>query len=65
MDIKELKRHYDIVGNDPNYLMALNKAVQVSSTDLSILITGESGVGKDVFSRITLDSARRDSSTVD
>ena len=59
MDIKELKRHYDIVGNDPNYLMALNKAVQVSATDLSILITGESGVGKDVFSRIIHDNSLR------
>lgn len=39
--------------------MALNKAVQVSPTDLSILVTGESGVGKDVFSRIIHDCSAR------
>lgn len=59
MDIKSLKRHYDIIGNDPKFLMALNKAVQVAPTDLSILISGESGVGKDVFSRIIHDGSLR------
>ena len=40
-------------------LIALNKAIQVAPTDLSILITGESGVGKDVFSRIIHDYSLR------
>ena len=52
MDIKNIKLRYDIIGNDPRLELALNKAIQVAPTDLSILITGESGVGKDVFSRI-------------
>lgn len=59
MDIQQIKRRYDIIGNDPKLLLALNKAVQVAPTDLSILITGESGVGKDVFSRIIHENSTR------
>ncbi len=59
MDIQTLKQRYDIIGNDPRLLLALNKAVQVAPTNLSILITGESGVGKDVFSRIIHENSLR------
>ena len=59
MDIQTLKQRYDIIGNDPKLLMALNKAIQVAPTNLSILITGESGVGKDVFSRIIHENSLR------
>ena len=59
MDIQQIKQRYDIIGNDPKLLLALNKAVQVAPTDLSILITGESGVGKDVFSRIIHENSTR------
>ena len=59
MDIQSIKRRYDIIGNDPKLLLALNKAIQVAPTDLSILITGESGVGKDVFSRIIHENSTR------
>lgn len=59
MDLQVLKNRYDIIGNDPKLLIALNKAIQVAPTDLSILITGESGVGKDVFSRIIHDNSLR------
>lgn len=59
MDIQTLKNRYDIVGNDPKLLLALNKAMQVADTDLSVLITGESGVGKDVFSRIIHENSSR------
>ena len=52
MDIQTVKLRYGIIGNDPKLLLAINKAIQVAPTDLSILITGESGVGKDIFSRI-------------
>lgn len=58
-DIQVLKNRYDIVGNDPKLILALNKAIQVAATDLSILITGESGVGKDVFSRIIHENSLR------
>lgn len=59
MDIKSIKLRYDIIGNDPRLELALNKAIQVAPTDLSILITGESGVGKDVFSRIIHENSLR------
>ena len=59
MDIQTLKQRYDIIGNDPKLLLALNKAIQVAPTNLSILITGESGVGKDVFSRIIHENSTR------
>lgn len=59
MTIDAIKQRYDIIGNNPQLLMAINKAVQVAPTDLSILITGESGVGKDVFSRIVHDNSVR------
>ncbi len=59
MDLQQIKQRYDIIGNDPKLLLALNKAVQVAPTDLSILITGESGVGKDVFSRIIHENSSR------
>ena len=59
MDLQTLKQRYGIIGNDAKLLLALNKAVQVAPTDLSILITGESGVGKDVFSRIIHDNSSR------
>lgn len=59
MDLQALKNRYDIIGNDGKLLIALNKAIQVAPTDLSILITGESGVGKDVFSRIIHDNSLR------
>lgn len=59
MDLQSLKNRYDIIGNDEKLLIALNKAIQVAPTDLSILITGESGVGKDVFSRIIHDHSLR------
>ncbi len=59
MDLQQIKQRYDIIGNDSKLLLALNKAVQVAPTDLSILITGESGVGKDVFSRIIHENSTR------
>ena len=59
MDIKSIKLRYDIIGNDPRLDLALNKAIQVAPTNLSILITGESGVGKDIFSRIIHENSLR------
>ena len=59
MDNRNIKLRYDIIGNDPRLEMALYKAIQVAPTDLSILITGESGVGKDVFSRIIHENSQR------
>ena len=59
MDIQTVKLRYGIIGNDPKLLLAINKAIQVAPTDLSILITGESGVVKDIFSRIIHENSLR------
>ena len=52
MDIQSIKNRFGIIGNSPALNHALNVAVQVSVTDLSVLIVGESGVGKEAFSHI-------------
>ena len=52
MELQSIKNRLGIIGNSPALNHALNTAVQVANTDLSVLITGESGVGKEVFSQI-------------
>jgi transcriptional regulator with PAS, ATPase and Fis domain len=52
MDLQALKNRFSIIGNTPAINHALNTAEQVASTDLTVLIVGESGVGKEVFSQI-------------
>lgn len=52
MDLQSIKNRFGIIGNSPALNHALNVAVQVSATDLSVLIVGESGVGKEAFSHI-------------
>ena len=52
MDLQSIKNRFGIIGNAPALNHALNTAVQVAATDLTVLIVGESGVGKEVFSQI-------------
>src|SRR3954464_12212822 len=52
MDLQSIKNRFGIIGNSPALNHALNTAAQVANTDLSVLITGESGVGKEAFSQI-------------
>ena len=52
MDTQSIKNRFGIIGNSPALNHALNVAVQVAATDLSVLIVGESGVGKEAFSHI-------------
>ncbi len=52
MDLQSLKNRFSIIGNTPALNHALNTAAQVAATDLTVLIVGESGVGKEVFSQI-------------
>ncbi len=52
MDIQAIKNRFGIIGNSPALGYALQVAVQVANTDLTVLIYGESGVGKEVFSQI-------------
>ncbi len=51
-ELLSLKRRFGIIGNDPEYDRSLTIATQVAPTDLSVLISGESGVGKEVFSKV-------------
>ncbi len=51
-DIQGIKNRFGIIGNSPSLNFALNTAVQVAATDLTVLIVGESGVGKEVISQI-------------
>ncbi len=52
MDLQALKNKYDIIGNDPALNEALETAVKFAPTGLSVLIQGESGVGKENVARI-------------
>ena len=52
MDIQSIKLRFNIIGNSPALNYALEVASRVAPTNLSVLITGESGVGKEVFSQI-------------
>ncbi|MBI5857127.1 MAG: sigma-54-dependent Fis family transcriptional regulator [Sphingobacteriales bacterium] len=52
MDIQNIKNRFGIIGNSPALNYALEVAAQVANTDLTVLISGESGVGKEVFSQI-------------
>ena len=52
MDQQAIKNRFEIIGNSPALNHALNIATQVANTDLSVLINGESGVGKEAFSQI-------------
>jgi transcriptional regulator with GAF, ATPase, and Fis domain len=52
MDIQSLKQRFGIIGTSAALENALSVAVRVAPTDLSVLIMGESGVGKEVFSQI-------------
>ena len=52
MEIQSIKNRFGIIGNSPALNYALQVATQVTNTDLTVLINGESGVGKEVFSQI-------------
>ncbi|MBR0291781.1 MAG: sigma-54-dependent Fis family transcriptional regulator [Bacteroidales bacterium] len=62
MDAQELqilKNRYDIIGNDPALNRALETAVAIAPTDLTVLIEGESGTGKEVVPQIIHQHSRR------
>jgi transcriptional regulator with PAS, ATPase and Fis domain len=52
MDLQEIKNRFGIIGNSSSLNRAIDIARQVAPTDISVLITGESGSGKEVFSQI-------------
>lgn len=57
--IQETKQRFGIIGNSPELLRAIDIALQVAPTDLSVLITGESGVGKEHFPQIIHHNSAR------
>lgn len=64
-ELQSLKNRFGIIGNDPSLNYSLTVASQVANTDLTVLIQGESGVGKEVFSQIIhSQSARKHNSFI-
>ena len=57
--IKSAMLRYGLIGKSPLYLAAMEQALKVAPVDLSVLIIGESGSGKEVFPRIIHDHSRR------
>ncbi len=51
-NIQPVKQRFGIIGNDPKLNRAIEKAMQVAPTDISVLVTGESGVGKESIPKI-------------
>jgi len=49
---QNIKQRFGIIGNDPVLNRSIEKAIRVSPTDISVLVTGESGVGKESFPKI-------------
>ena len=58
-EIQSIKQRFGIIGTNPQLNHAIEVAVQVAATDLSVLVTGESGVGKEFFPQIIHTSSRR------
>jgi transcriptional regulator with PAS, ATPase and Fis domain len=50
--IQSVKNRFELIGNDPSFNRAIEKALRVAPTDISVLVTGESGVGKESIPRI-------------
>ncbi len=59
LDVSEIKKNFRIYGKDTKLDEAISIAARVAPTDSTIVITGESGVGKDVFSRIIHQNSKR------
>lgn len=59
IDIQSIKQRFSIIGRSPLLTRAIQVAVQVAPTDMSVLIVGESGVGKEVFPKIIHQNSLR------
>ncbi len=59
IDIQEIKNRYNITGNNAELNQSIRKAIQIADTDLPVLITGESGVGKESFPKLIHDFSPR------
>ncbi len=59
ISLQALKQRFEIIGNSMGLNRALEKAIQVAPTDISLLVTGESGVGKEVIPKIAHQLSHR------
>ena len=59
ISLQTLKQRFEIIGNSTGLNRALEKAIQVAPTDISLLVTGESGVGKEVIPKIAHQLSHR------
>lgn len=50
--VQSVKQRFELIGNDAGFNRAIEKALQVAPTDISVLVTGESGVGKESIPKI-------------
>ena len=57
--VQSIKQRFGIIGNDKGLNRAIEKAIQVAPTDISVLVTGESGVGKEVVPKIVHQLSHR------
>lgn len=58
-EVQRMKQRFRLIGNAPELNRAIDVAIQVAPTDLSVLITGESGAGKDIFPKIIHENSLR------
>jgi len=59
MDTKQAKQRFGIIGNDPELIRAIDVALQVAPTDISVLVYGESGTGKESIPKIIHQNSKR------
>ena len=59
MTVQDIKYRYGVIGNSPEINSAVEVAMQVAPTDVTVLVIGENGTGKDIFSRIIHEFSRR------
>ena len=52
-NLQAIKQRFGIIGNDMQLNRAIEKSIRVAPTDISVLVTGESGVGKENIPKIT------------
>ncbi|MGB6093796.1 MAG: sigma-54 dependent transcriptional regulator [Moheibacter sp.] len=58
-NLQTIKQRFSIIGNDPGLNRSLEKAIQVAPTDISVLVSGESGVGKEFIPKIIHSQSHR------
>lgn len=58
-DVKRIKQRFKIIGNSPALISAIERAIKVAPIDLSVLVMGESGAGKEFFPQIIHNSGAR------